>query len=78
MEIELTGDALADVLRIAEQCAEKWKDTPEMYWVSRLNQEVNELEMSLIGEHDDPPEHELIQIASIALNMLKRRYARQR
>ena len=50
-----------------------WRDKPESYWMARLMQEVGELASSLIGEHKDPPELELKQIASICINWLEMR-----
>lgn len=49
-----------------------WQDKPVSYWMSRLREEVEELDSSLNNEHDDPPEWELVQIASIARNFIKR------
>ena len=50
-----------------------WHDKPDLYWFARLTQEVGELGSALVGDHDDSPEHELVQIAAIATNWLKRR-----
>jgi hypothetical protein len=50
-----------------------WLDKSDEYWMLRLNQEVNELVSSMFGVHDDTPEHELLQIASICINWLVKR-----
>ena len=52
-----------------------WRDESESYWLSQLIEEVAELAAALLGKHDDPPEWELMQIASIAINWLARRKA---
>lgn len=50
-----------------------WRDREEGYWLARLVQEFGELAGSLVGNHDDAPEHELTQIASICINWLEMR-----
>lgn len=64
-----------DVMRLLAQHAETWRDRDDAYWFQRLVQEIGELGSSLAGDHEDPPEHELRQIASIALNWLRHRAA---
>lgn len=54
----------------ANQHRETWTPLDPDYWFQRLVQEVGELGSSLAGDHKDPPEHELYQIAGIALNWL--------
>ena len=61
------------VMSLAYNHAETWRDKDNSYWLARLMQEVGELASSLVGDHDDSPEHELRQIASIALNWLELR-----
>lgn len=72
-----SGDAsmrsLGDVLGVALKHRDTWADKDDDYWFYRLSQEVGELGSSLAGDHEDTPEHELRQIASIALNWLARR-----
>lgn len=63
------------VLQLKQQHIETWRDKPESYWFARLTQEVGELGSSLVGDHDDPPERELKQIAAICLNWLEYRAA---
>jgi hypothetical protein len=62
-----------EVLELARKHAETWRDQPESYWFCRLMEEVGELGASLEDDHDDPPEWELRQIASICLNWLEMR-----
>lgn len=52
---------------------DKWRDDPDSYWFARLVEEVGELGGSLVGNHDDPPEWELKQIATICMNWLDMR-----
>ena len=54
----------------------QWHDKTDAYWLARLQQEVGELASALVGDHEDTPEHELQQIASIAINWLGLRYKR--
>ncbi|MCA9389987.1 hypothetical protein KC571_01170 [candidate division WWE3 bacterium] len=69
-------DTLDQVLEFKEKYRNKWRDQPEDYWLARLMQEVGELASSLAHDHDDPPELELTEIASICLNWLDMRHAR--
>jgi hypothetical protein len=64
---------LDEVLELTKKHVETWRDKPEDYWLARLMQEVGELASSLVGDHDDPPEWELKQIAAICLNWLDMR-----
>lgn len=50
-----------------------WRDMDEHYWMERLMQEIGELAGTLAGDHPDPTELELIQIASICINWLAMR-----
>lgn len=61
------------VLQLKQEHAQTWRDQPESYWLARLMQESGELASSLVGDHDDPPEWELTQIAAICLNWLEMR-----
>jgi hypothetical protein len=61
------------VIELKEQHSDKWRDAPESYWLARLMQEVGELGSSLVGDHDDPVEWELMQISAICLNWLEMR-----
>ena len=58
------------VRTLKEMFARKWLDRSSYYWFARLVQEVGELGSSIAGDHEDPLEWELAQIASIALNWL--------
>lgn len=70
---------LDEVMSLAMEHQFTWSDKPESYWAGRLLQEMSELMLGLdgFGEHkEDPPDSpdlELLEIASIALNWLKRR-----
>ncbi len=59
------------VLAVASYYRSNWQTCDNSYWLARLMQEVGELSSSLVGDHRDPPEHELLQVASIALNWLR-------
>lgn len=72
-----TGKPVDDVMALKAHHADKWQDQPDSYWFARLAQELGELGSSLVGDHDDTPEHELRQIASIALNWLELRLRRR-
>jgi hypothetical protein len=61
------------VLELKEQHKDTWREQTESYWYQRLVGEVGELGCSLAGDHDDPPEWELMQIAAICLNWLESR-----
>jgi NTP pyrophosphatase (non-canonical NTP hydrolase) len=67
------ADPLTDVLRLKKKYQLQWRDKPDDYWLARLMQEVGELASALADDHDDTPEHELAQIASICLNWLDKR-----
>lgn len=49
-----------------------WRDEGNHYWLARLQQEVAELVLALVGQHDDLPSHELGQIATICINWLEK------
>jgi len=66
-------DIVKETINLKEQHKETWRDKPESYWLARLMQEVGELGSSLVGDHDDPAEWELMQIAAICLNWLEMR-----
>jgi hypothetical protein len=59
-----------DVLKLVEKYNHKWRLENNSYWLARLVQEVGELASSLSDKHEHLPEHELRQIASIAINWL--------
>ena len=69
-EAGMVEDAVA---ALVEKYSEQWRDKDDHYWLARLIQEVGELGSSLVGDHEDTPEHELKQIASIAINWLNKR-----
>ena len=61
------------VLRLAKDHKNTNRNKSSEYWFSMLLEKVQELNASLLGYHADPPEWELMQIASICLNWLDRR-----
>jgi hypothetical protein len=71
-----TSKAIEMILHYAweKRSSGLWQDKDDFYWLARLMQEVGELGSSLVGDHKDTPEHELLQIATISLNWLARRY----
>lgn len=50
-----------------------WREKPESYWLARLMEEIGELAGTLVGDHDDPTDLELTQIAGICINWLEMR-----
>ena len=66
-------EPLRGVLVMQRANANTWKDRGPFDWLEGLQEEVDELQSTLSGQHDGPVEHELRQIASIALNWLVRR-----
>lgn len=66
-------DIVQETIKLKEQHRETWRSEPDSYWFARLVQEVGELGSSLVGDHDDPAEWELMQIAAICLNWLEAR-----
>lgn len=70
----MNNDAvLDDVKTLQQKHRATWRDMPESYWFARLVQEIGELGSSLVGDHDDPPDWELTQIAAISINWLEMR-----
>ena len=57
--------------------APHWRDKDQGYWFQRLMQECGELGGALAGDHEGPPEHEIAQIGSIAVNWLRTFYGRE-
>jgi hypothetical protein len=67
-------DAVVEhVAAAAHEHSWRWRERDEGYWLQRLMQEVGELASVLAGDHTDTVEHELTQVASIAVNWLRRR-----
>lgn len=64
---------LTTVLELRDQYTNNWRGKSDIYWLKRLLEEAKELELSLYGQHEDTPERELQQIASICLNWLEKR-----
>jgi hypothetical protein len=62
--------ALDGVLRVANNHIETWRNLPESKWYLGLMEEMAELGLALVGEHQHLPDHELRQIAAIAINWL--------
>lgn len=65
--------AIRQVFRLKSDHRLTWREKAQSYWLARLMQEVGELASSLVGEHNDPPEWELSQIAAISMNWLEMR-----
>ena len=57
-----------EVLMCKHKYAATWRDKSQLTWVHGLLEEVCELMLSLIGLHDGPVDHELMQIAAICMN----------
>lgn len=60
------------VMQMKTRYANQWQDKDDGYWFTRLVQEVGEAGSVLANDHDDTLEHELCQIASIAMNWLEK------
>lgn len=71
MNVQLT-QVERRVLDAKAACNSLWLDKGDPYWLFRLLQETGELASVLAGDHDDTIEHELVQIASIAMNWLEK------
>jgi hypothetical protein len=71
------GQILRNIVDLAYLHSSTWRDKSDSYWLSRLMQEVGELASSLVGDHCDPVDRELEQIASICINWLRRRYSNE-
>jgi hypothetical protein len=65
-------DEIDLVLEMKAKYAGYWNLEDNDYWLARLMQEVGEAASVLANDHDDTLEHELRQIASIALNWLEK------
>lgn len=63
----------AAVISLADQRYRQWFGMPQTYWLARLMQEVGEAGSSLVGDHSDPLDWELMQIASTCINWLRMR-----
>ena len=57
-----------EVLLCKHKHATTWRDKSQLTWVCGLLEEVCELMLSLVGLHDGPVDHELMQIAAICMN----------
>lgn len=68
-------EPLAGVIAMQMAHAKTWQKSDERTWIDGLKEEVYELLDTLDGLHAGPAEHELRQIASIAINWLRYRLA---
>lgn len=66
---------IAPVLDLMRAHDETWVGDTEAEWMTGLYTEVKELSRALVGNHEDPPEWEVMQIAAIALNWLRTFYS---
>lgn len=66
------SQAEIQVLGTKRAYQEYWRDKDDSYWLQRLIQEIGECASVLASDHNDALEHELTQIASIALNWLEK------
>jgi len=65
-------EAIDPILSVVEYHRDTWPDMSQEFWCRRLNEEMEELFASIRETHEHPPERELIQITSIAMNWLRR------
>jgi len=70
-------DPAKKVLEMASYYETYWQDRDDQYWLRRFYQEASELTLSLDNLHNDSPEHELTQLASICINWLRLRNMRE-
>lgn len=63
------------LIEYAKEHRHLWRLEGDHYWLARLQQEVAELTLSLDGQHEDPKNHDLLQIATICINWLEKDYA---
>lgn len=68
----MTDQIIQAVEDMAERYKHKWLDRTDSYWLQRILQEVGEAASVMAGDHDDSLEHELLQIASICVNFLRK------
>ena len=66
------ADVVEKVLIMQKEHAETWANDSNWIWLINLQEEIDELRMTMLGEHEGPIEHELCQIASIAINWLRK------
>lgn len=63
-------NVISNLLTMQKKYAKTWRDEDEQFWCRRLREEIDEVVLTLLGKHDGPLEHELYQVASIAINWL--------
>ena len=68
----MSDATIRKVLRMQKSHAETWANESAWIWLINLQEEMDELRMTMLGEHEGPIEHELCQISSIAINWLRR------
>lgn len=61
---------IQDVVELADQHRDTWRERGDLKWYLGLLEEVLELGLCLLGLHEGPVDWELLQIAAIALNWL--------
>ena len=66
-------DTLKQFISLANQHRGQWLDKPSEYWLARLQEEVLELGLALRNQHEHTPEQELMEIGTMALNLLHKR-----
>lgn len=62
-----------EVQELVQQHSLTWRGRSQWFWLRKLFLEVCELAMALAGLPKDSPDHELKQIAAIAINWLRYR-----
>ena len=65
--------ALEMVIEQRDKHAETWRDKPDWFWFVSLMEEIIELGLALVGQHNHSPEHEMAQISSICINWIDKR-----
>ena len=69
---EMDGTPVLRVIRLQAKYKTYWRDKSDWYWAWRLFQEFCELIGSLLGLHKDPAKWELMQIAAICINWIRK------
>jgi hypothetical protein len=70
---EMEGTTVLATIRLMKKHRATWREKPDWFWYWHLILEVVELGLALAGQHKDPAEWELMQIAAIAMNFKDKR-----
>ncbi len=65
------SQVVSRVIELANRHANTWTDKSLDFWYRGLAEEMYELSLAIDGQHEDPPEYELLQISAIAINFIR-------